>query len=139
MDGLRVKVIQFVSWKKHKVEQALTEVDNICNSFIDDLIFETVIDVTRQSHGYPAALPIRQLIRPEPIVPESPFLVDQLQFEVPTVEGSRRPQECPVCHDRCDAARFTYHLASKCFGGQRTLDACLKYFDAEPVSAPATD
>jgi hypothetical protein len=135
-EGLRTKRIHFVSWKRQKVEQALTQLDSVCDSFIDQLIFEAVMDVARQSHGYPAALPIRQLIQINPILPDSPF---RLEFDVPTVEGSRRPQECPVCHERCDAARFTFHLASKCFGGPKTVDVVLKYFETEAHSAPTTD
>jgi hypothetical protein len=136
MEGLRTKQIHFVSWKKHKVEQALTQLDSLCNSFIDELIFETIIDVARQSHGYPAALPIRQLIQTEPVIPESPF---QFEFEVPAVEGTRRVQKCPVCGESFDAARFTYHLASKCYAGPKTLESCLKYFETDGASAQPSD
>jgi hypothetical protein len=124
----KAKQIHFVSWKKHKVEQALTQVDAVCDGFIDDLIFETVIDVCRQRFGYPAARPIREIIQNEPVVPRSPFRVDQLRFDTPE---QARPQKCPVCHETVDAARFTGHLHEKCFKGMKSFEACLNYFNQE--------
>jgi hypothetical protein len=134
MEPHRTKEIHFVSWKKHKVEQTLTQVDSICDSFIDELIFEAITDECRHSYGYPAALPIRQIIQNEPVVPQSPFPMHQLQFEVP--EG-RRQQLCPVCQATCDAARFTSHLASKCFQNAKPLEVCLRYFEKEEEAAAA--
>jgi hypothetical protein len=124
----RPKQIYFVSWRKHKVEQALTQVDAICNGFIDDLIFETVIDVCRQRFGYPAALPIREIIQNEPVVPRSPFRVEQVHFETPEMS---RQQKCPVCHETVDAARFTYHLAVRCFREAKAMEICAKFFEDE--------
>jgi hypothetical protein len=69
-----------VSWKKHKGEQALTQVDSICDSFIDDFIFDIISDECRHSYACPAALPIRQIIQNERVVPQSPFPMHQLQF-----------------------------------------------------------
>lgn len=104
------KTIQFVSWKKHKVDQALTQVEPVVNDFVDDLLFETVLDFCRQKYGFPQALPIHEILQNEPVVPKSPFMIEQVQFENPE---TRRTQKCPICHETCDGSRYTFHLSNK--------------------------
>ena len=103
------KHIYFVSWKKHKVDQALSHVNDICDGFFNDLLFETIIDVFRLDYGFPGALPVQEIIQNEPIVPASTY---NINFETQVIN---RTQKCPVCHENVDASRFTSHLSSKCF------------------------
>lgn len=103
------KKILFVSWKKHKVEQAISQIDNICDVFINELLFESIIDFFREK-SFPKACPVYQMIRNEPIIPN--LRETQLPFETPVIP---RQQKCPICHETLDASRFTSHLATKCF------------------------
>ena len=121
MEGKR---IHFVSWKKHKVDQALTQVDNVYQSFIDELIFETVLDCCRASPaGYPQALPISDITCNEQVLPPLPLT---FQFEA---RETQRPQICPVCKERVPA-NFTAHLHEKCFTRlTKKLDVCVQYFE----------
>jgi hypothetical protein len=134
MEPHRTKEIHFGSWNKHKVEQALAQVDGICDSFIDELIFEAIGDECRHSYGYLAALPIRQITQNKLVAPQSLLPMHQLQFEVPE---NRRRQPCPVCQAICDATRFTSHLASKSFQNAKPLEVCLGYFEKEDAATAA--
>ena len=129
------KTIHFVSWKKHKVDQALTQIDNVYESFIDSVIFENILDVLR-SRAFPAPLPVRYLIANEPVLPPSHR---QLQFEA---NEMRRQQRCPVCKELIDAPRFTKHLEEKCFRNVASeaerISVCRKYFEEEVGQATPT-
>ena len=91
------KAIQFVSWKKHKLDQALKQVDGVYNDFVDEITFKTVIDFFRKELGFPKSLSVNELIANEPIVP--PFPYKDLMLDSAPLP---RRQVCPVCkEDRC--------------------------------------
>ncbi|OHS93691.1 hypothetical protein TRFO_40055 [Tritrichomonas foetus] len=120
------KSIHFVSWKKHKLDRALTQVDNVCNNIFDGIIFETIIDHYREQYGYPGSLPVSSIIQSEPIIPPSPY---KFYFETAALA---RTQKCPVCNENVDASRFTYHLATKCFRDTKDQKSIMKkYFTEE--------
>lgn len=123
------KKIYFVSWKKHKVEQALTQTEAICDSFISDLIFETIIDYFREKFGYPGALPICSITQNEPIIPQP--LGEPIQSKL-DITDIRRFQRCPICGEQVDGPRFTSHLEEGCFNNEKDKIAKLQlYFDNE--------
>ena len=127
------KSIHFVSWKKHKLDQALTQVDGVYNDYVDEITFETVIDFFRKQYGYPQALPVNEITQNEPIIPQSPY---NLTFDSP---GLARKQRCPVCHEEIDSPRFTYHLAGKCFSEcKNQLEVISKYFEEQNSLASST-
>lgn len=111
MESRRPKQIHFVSSKKHKVDEAMRQVDDVCNGFIDDIIFEVIIDVFREK-AFPksGSVSIADMIYNEPIfTPLEPF-----DFKP---EEMKRGQKCPRCRIQkpdgrdIDAGRFTFHLA----------------------------
>ena len=121
------KKIHFVSWKKHKAEQALSQVDAIFESIVGDLVFETIIDYYRQKYGYPNALPVHKILQNEPVIPEPPEQSLQFRFETTEV---RRFQRCPVCKEQIDGPRFTAHLEERCFkDSSRKIEIISKYFE----------
>jgi hypothetical protein len=126
-----VKEVHFVSWKKHKVALALSQVDSICDTFLDDLIFETVLDSCRE-RAFPRPSPLREILDPTTVGPQWPYEKDQ-RFDTGEM---RRLQKCPVCHETCDAGRFTSHLSSKCFTGSKPLEVSLRFFDEEANAKP---
>ncbi|KAK8866817.1 hypothetical protein M9Y10_009785 [Tritrichomonas musculus] len=119
------KTIQFVSWKKHKLDQALKQVDGVYNDFVDEITFKTVIDFFRKELGFPKSLSVNELIANEPIVP--PFPYKDLMLDSAPLP---RRQVCPVCKEEIDAPRFTNHLAGKCFSDcKNQLEVITKYFN----------
>lgn len=124
------KKILFVSWKKHKVEQALSQIDNVCNVFINELLFESIIDFFREK-SYPKAVPVYPIIQNEPVIPN--LHENNLRFETPVIP---RPQKCPICHETMDASRFTSHLVTKCFKECKDkMEVIHKFFEMTPPQA----
>ena len=124
------KRIFFVSWKKHKVDQALSQVDNICDTFINELLFESIMDYFRQEYGYTHATTVYQIIQNETVLPN---LNNPFQFETPVIP---RSQYCPICHETIDASRFTSHLMTKCFKDCKDkMEVLQKFFEASPSQA----
>ncbi|KAH0786778.1 hypothetical protein GPJ56_009307 [Histomonas meleagridis] len=121
------KKIHFVSWKKHKAEQALIQVDSVLESLVSDLIFETIIDYYRKRYGYPNALPVQKILQNEPVIPEPPD--KRPPFKLETTDA-RRFQRCPVCGEQIDAPRFTAHLEERCFkNSPGKLEIIARYFE----------
>ena len=113
------KQIFFVSWKQHKLDLAKSHVNDIIDDMMNDAIFNTIIDYCRKKYGFPNALPLRDITANDPVIPNSPEMLDQ-----PTVGASqfeRSPQTCPVCQATIDARLFTSHL-----------EACLKKPGVKP-------
>lgn len=128
------KSIHFVSWKKHKLDQALTQVDSVFNDYIDEITFETIIDFFRNSYGFPKPDPVYELTNSESIIPKPDY---NLPFD-PC--GIGRKQRCPVCKEEIDSPRFTYHLASKCFNEcKNRIEIISKYFEEQNTSATPTN
>jgi hypothetical protein len=121
-----IKEVHFVSWKKHKVALALSQVDSICDGFIDDVIFETVLDACRE-RAFPRPDPLSEILDPNVVGPQWPYEKDQ-RFDTGEI---RRQQKCPVCHETVDAGRFTSHLAGRCFSNSKPLEVSLKFFEDE--------
>lgn len=129
------KQIHFVSWKKQRAAQALTQTDSVCDSLISDLIFEAVIDYVREKFGYPGALPIRSITQNEPVLPSPRGAPISCTLDTTDV---RRIQKCPVCGEQIDGPRFTAHLEEECFPRAGDRIARLRaYFDAECGSRAA--
>ena len=116
------KSIRFVSWKKHKLDQALTQIDGVYENYGD----ETIVDFFREKFGYPQALPVYDIIKVDPIIPKSPYDLALKPTELP------RRQKCPVCLEEFDSARFTYHLSGKCFTDCKNRNEIIsKYFEKQ--------
>ena len=108
------------------------QVDNICDDFINELLFESILDFFRQKYGYPRAIPISQIIQNEPVVPQLPE--SAFHFETPVISRSQR---CPICHDTIDASRFTSHLVTKCFKECKDkMEVLRKFFETAPSQLP---
>ena len=116
METRRPKHIQFVSSKKHKVSEALKQVDDVCEGFIDEAIFEVIMDVFREK-AFPKnpkigsdLISITNIIHNEPLFPP----MESFHFKP---EEMKRGQKCPRCRiykpdgRDIDAGRFTFHLA----------------------------
>ena len=104
------KQIYLVSWKQHKLDLAKEHVEDITKDMMDDIIFNTIIDYVRKNYGFPNALPLRDITANDPVIPNSPDLLDQPT--VGTSQFERSPQTCPVCQSTIDARLFTSHLES---------------------------
>lgn len=128
------KSIHFVSWKKHKLDQALTQVDGVYDNFVDEVTFETIIDFFREKYGYPQAYPVYDIKKNEPIIPQSPY---DLPFKSPELP---RKQRCPVCLEEFDSARFTYHMSGKCFNEcKNRIEIISKYFENQSSNNSTAD
>lgn len=128
------KRIYFVSWKKHKVDQALTQVDNICTDFINELLIESILDLFKTDYGCPGAISVSKIIQVDPVIPQ--LKDDPFNFDTPIISRSQR---CPICHDTIDASRFTSHLITKCFKECKDkMEILRKYFETTPQFSNTT-
>ena len=85
-----MKSLSFVSWKKHKLEEAMEHTDAVLEGMFDSLVFEIVIDFLRKEYGFPGALPVSDFTKTSPVIPPPPFILPQ--------SGERVSQEkCPCC------------------------------------------
>lgn len=123
------KEIHFVSWKKHKLEQAIPEIDAVYQDFVDEMTFETVMDFFK-SFGFPAAQNIYDITRTDQMFPP---ITHRNTFDAITLP---RKQKCPVCQEEVDCQKFTDHL-DKCFKEcAHPMECISKYFDEPATSVP---
>ncbi|EAY21654.1 hypothetical protein TVAG_014210 [Trichomonas vaginalis G3] len=117
------KQIFFVSWKQHKLELAKERIHEIAGSFIDEIIFNTIIDYCRVEHGFPGALKLSDMIVNNPVLPTTTANFDQITFD--NNDNQRRSAKCPVCNDTVDARLFTSHLET-CIRKCNPLEVAIK-------------
>lgn len=117
------KQIFLVSWKQHKLDLAKQHIHEIASLFMDEIIFNTVIDYCRQKYGFPEALPLSEITANEPVLPNASAGSDQNTYE--NNDTIRRPQTCPVCNDTVDARLFTSHLET-CIKKCKPLEIAIK-------------
>ena len=109
----------FLNLAKHKLEKSLKQVDNISESIFNTIIFETIIDFYRQEFGFPAATPLDQLIENDPVLPPCHY------FDFYEFHTSKDPVTCPVCKNKIEPSRFTFHLYEKCFKEYKNINETL--------------
>ena len=97
------KHLSFVSWKKHKLEEALGHVDLVLDGIIDDLIFREVMNVMRTEYGYPGALPVDVFTDARPIFPRA-------SFSFPSATIAAAEEKCVCCGRSVTTKQYLNHF-----------------------------
>ena len=101
------KSIKLVSWKQQKIENALSQVTNIKNDYIDELIFKIVVDYCRKNYGFPNADELDKIIAIEPVKPTDS---NDVKYEIQPQDKETRVAKCPICETSHDSRLFTNHI-----------------------------
>ena len=98
-----MKSLSFVSWKKHKLEEAMEHTDAVLEGMFDSLVFEIVIDFLRKEYGFPGALPVSDFMTTSPVIPPPPFILPQSPEKA-------SEEKCPCCEQVIPKDQLVRHM-----------------------------
>lgn len=119
------------SRNKIKLKKSLQLVDDLTFEFVNEFIFESIIDCFRINYGFPCATLLSDLILDNSVLPKTPEDLSKIFFDSASPEFMTK---CPFCNQNINDGNFTDHWKNNCIWFQQNDFSALEshvfhYFD----------